>query len=172
MKKTLLGLMLIFFASFAFGQKIAYCDVDQIIAIMPEAEQAKAKFEKEMNDINNELEEMQVEYNNKLKEYQDNLALPDNDPNKWSPIVQQNKEQELLQLQQRIVDFQTQAQQQLQQRQIELMQPVYNKVDSVLGVIAKEKGYSVIFKDRTLVYINEDKCDDVAPLVKQKLNLQ
>ncbi len=172
MKKItfLFGLLLL--SLWGFAQKIGYCQVDQIIAIMPEAEKAKAQYEKEVQDYQNELEQMQVEYNNKLKEYQDNMALPDNDPKKWSKLVIQNKEQELMQLQQRIYEFQNQAQTELQKRQVELMQPVYNKVDSVLGVIAKEKGLSIILKDNTLVYINQDKCVDVTPEVKQKLKLQ
>ncbi len=164
--------MLILGSFSANAQKVGYCELEKIISIMPEYEKAKAKLEGEMQDIQNQAEEMQVEFNNKYKEYTDNMALADSDDKKWSPAIQQVKEQELQQLQQRIQDFQMTAQQTLQDRQLQLMQPITDKVDSVLDVIMNENGYLYIIKDLTVIQVNKKKVDDVGPLVKQKLGLQ
>ncbi len=174
MKRIFLTLTaLIILGSFsANAQKVGYCEIEKIISIMPEYEQAKAKLEGEMQEIQNQAEEMQVEFNNKYKEYTDNLALDDNDPKKWSPAIQQVKEQELQQLQQRIQDFQLTAQQSFQDRQLELIQPITDKVDSVLDVIMAEDGYLYIIKDLSIIQVNKKKVDDVGPKVKQKLGLQ
>ena len=58
MKKIIILLSLLAFFYLSYGQKIGYCQVDQVVAIMPEAEKAKAQFEKEVNDYQSALEEM------------------------------------------------------------------------------------------------------------------
>jgi len=170
MKKLLLTLFLITtFGIFAGNaQKIGYCETEKIITLMPEYEKAKAKLEGEIKDVQNQMEEMQVEFNNKYKAYTDNVSLPANDPKKWSPSVQQLKEKELQDLQQRIQDFQTSIQQSLQERQIQLMQPLTNKLDSVINVVMEEKGFTFIIKDLNVIQVNKTKCEDITPLVKQK----
>jgi len=174
MKKLLLTLFLITtFGIFAGNaQKIGYCETEKIITLMPEYEKAKAKLEGEIKDVQNQMEEMQVEFNNKYKAYTDNVSLPANDPKKWSPSVQQLKEKELQDLQQRIQDFQTSIQQSLQERQIQLMQPLTNKLDSVINVVMEEKGFTFIIKDLNVIQVNKTKCEDITPLVKQKLKIQ
>lgn len=174
MKKTFLTII----AIFALGlinlsaQKIGYCQIDKVITLLPEYEQAKAKLEGEMTDIQSQMEEMQVEFNNKYKVYTDNQALASTDAKKWSPTVQQLKEQELTQLQQRMQDFQSTVQQTLQQRQADLMQPISNKLDSVINVIMKENGYLFVIKDSTVISVNKSKCDDITPMIKTKLKIQ
>ena len=174
MKKVFLSLItLVIFGSIsAQAQKVGYCEVDKIVQIMPEYITAKAKLQGEVKDIQSQAEEMQVEFNNKYKAYNDNVALPDGDKTKWSTAIVQVKEQELQQLQQRIQDFQQTAQQTIQKRQVELLQPISNKVDSVIDVVMAEKGISFVFKDLTTIEINKKKCEDVSPFVKQKLGLQ
>lgn len=173
MKKYLILIVgLLFISSFsANAQKFGYCKVEKIIQIMPEYETAQAKIEGELRSIEAQAEEMQVEFNQKYKNYTDNMSLPKNDPDKWSPSIQQVKEQELTQLQQRIQDFQMSAQQDLQQRQVDLMEPVYNKVDSAINVVMKQENYIMIIKNLDAVQVNKDKCDDVSPFVKKILGL-
>jgi len=156
----------------ANAQKIGYCQIENVITIMPEYELAQAKLEGEMQDLQTQAEEMQVEFNNKYKAYTDNLALPDGDPNKWSTARLQVKEKELTDLQQRIQEFQSTASTTLQQRQYELLQPISDKLDSVIDVVMAEKGYSFVIKELTVIQVNKSKCDDVTPFVKQKLGLQ
>lgn len=174
MKKVFLSVItLVIFGTFsANAQKIGFCQIDQIVQIMPEYEQAKAKLEGEVQDIQNQSEEMQVEFNNKYKAYTDNVALAVGAAKKWSEAIVQVKEQELQQLQQRIQDFQQTAQQTIQQRQVDLLQPISDKVDSVIDVVMDERGISFVFKDLTIVEVNKKKCEDVSPFVKQKLGLQ
>lgn len=174
MKKLLLSLLLLSSIGILAGkaQKIGYCEIEKIITLMPEYEKSKAKLEGEIKDIQTQMEEMQVEFNNKYKAYTDNLSLPANDTKKWSPSVQQLKEKELQDLQQRIQDFQSSVQQTLQDRQVQLMQPLTNKLDSVINVIMDEKGFTFIIKDLTVIQINKSKCEDITPLVKQKLKIQ
>ncbi len=154
------------------AQKFGYFDINSVLQIMPDVEQAKAQLEKEYRDVQNQLEEMQVEYNKKLQEYQNNMQLAEDDPNKWSKAVLQLKEQELQDLQQRIINFQNTAQQTLQQRQNELLQPIYDKVKQVVDSIAKDKKLIAVWTDENVYYVNKDMVMDITADVKKALGLQ
>ncbi len=172
MRKVFVLLIAIVALNFANAQKFGFIDLEGIINNMPEYEKAKAQLEKEYRDVQNQLESLQVEYNKKLQELQENMQLPDGDTAKWSKAVLQLKQQELADLQQRIVSFQNTAQQTLQQRQVQLLKPVYNKVDSVVDVIAKQKGYIFVVTKDNVYYINKSKVDDLTPEVKKALGIQ
>ncbi|MEA3450444.1 MAG: OmpH family outer membrane protein [Bacteroidota bacterium] len=154
------------------AQKFGFCELDPIVQIMPEYNKAQAILEGEILDVQNQTEEMQVEFNNKYKAYNDNIALAKGTTGKWGPAIIQVKEQELQQLQQRMQSFQQTSQQALQQRQMQLLKPISDKVDSVINVIMDEKGLSFVFKDLTSVQVNKKKCMDISPFIKEKLGLQ
>ncbi len=172
MKKVLVLFLAISAWLVVDAQKFGYLDLQSVINAMPEMEKAKAQLEKEYRDIQNQLEEMQVEYNKKLQEYQNNIQLPDNDTNKWSKAVLQLKEQELTDLQQRIYNFQNTAQQTLQQRQTELLQPIYDKVKSKVDSIAKAKKIIAVWTQDNVYYVNKDMVIDLTPEVKKALGLK
>ncbi len=174
--KKFIGILAVMFILMSFStlvtQKIGYCDIQQIIPLMPDYEQAKAKLEAQAQDYQNQLEEMQVEFNNKYKDYTDNAALDDNDPKKWSPAIQKMKEQELTDLQQRIQDFQMTIQQELQDSQVKLLSDIQAKVDSVIDVVIQENNYWFVIENTQDIRVNKNLVDDVSPVVKQKLGLQ
>ncbi len=172
MKKLVVLVLAIVALNFANAQKFGYLDLETVVNAMPEFEKAKAQLEKEYRDVQSQLEALQVEYNKKLQELQDNMQLPEGDPNKWSKAVMQLKQQELGDLQQRIVNFQNTAQQTLNQRQVELFQPVYNKVDSVVDIIAQQKGYIFVITKDNVYYYNKNKVEDITSDVKKSLGLQ
>ena len=60
-------------------------------------------------------------------------------------IVKQTKEQELVDMQKRIQEFQKNAQTQLQEKQAEVFQPIYAKVDKAIKDVGKENGFLYIF---------------------------
>jgi outer membrane protein len=116
-------------------------------------------------ELTNALELMQVEYNNKLDQFvKDSKNLTD--------LVKTNKEQELADMQTRIANFQQQAQVQLQDKQVELLNPIIEKVTAAINDVAKAQGFVYVYDVRTLVYFDATKSTDVAPLVKTKLGLK
>ncbi len=154
------------------AQKFGYFDLNSVLKTLPAVEKAKAQLEKEYRDVQNQLEEMQVEYNKKLQEYQNNMQLPDSDTSKWSPAVVQLKEQELQDLQQRIVSFQNTAQQTLQKRQTELFQPIQDQIKTKVDSIAKAKKLMAVWTDDNVYYINKNMVTDITPEVKKALGLK
>jgi outer membrane protein len=149
--------------SFKFG----HINSDELIQSMPEYDSATVKLEKFRKELVNALELMQVEWNNKSDSYQ-------KESKNLSDIVKQTKEQELMDIQKRIQDFQTNAQTQLQSKQTEVFQPIYSKVDKAIKDIGKENGFLYVFDvaKGALLYFDETKSTNVMPLVKTKLGLK
>jgi outer membrane protein len=149
--------------SFKFG----HINSDELIQSMPEYDSATVKLEKFRKELVNALELMQVEWNNKSDTYQKESKT-------LSDIVKQTKEQELMDIQKRIQDFQANAQTQLQNKQTEVFQPIYTKVDKAIKDIGKENGFLYVFDvaKGALLYFDETKSTNVMPLVKTKLGLK
>jgi outer membrane protein len=110
---------------------------------------------------------MTVELNNKNDAYsKESKNLTD--------IVKQTKEQELIDLNRRIQEFQQNAQEQLQNKQVELFQPIYTKVDKAIKEVGKENGFLYVFDvaKGSLLYFDETKSTNVTALTKAKLGLK
>ncbi|MDT8400239.1 MAG: OmpH family outer membrane protein [Bacteroidales bacterium] len=171
--KRLIGL-LAFALIFMAGQnvtaqdfKFGHIDSDQLFSIMPERDTIIAQMQALQTELQNTLEIMQVEYNNKLNDYT-------NEAEKLSDLVRQTKEEELTGLQQRITNFQQNADQQLQSKQAELMQPVIAKFEKAIKDVARENGFTYIFdiSRGSIVYFDETKSEDIMEKVKTKLGIQ
>jgi outer membrane protein len=75
----------------------------------------------------------------------------------------------------RIQEFQNNAQQQLQQKQAELFQPIMGKVDKAIKEVGKENGFVYIFsigQGSSLLFFDETKSTNIMPLAKAKLGLK
>jgi outer membrane protein len=149
--------------SFKFG----HINSDELIQTMPEYDSATKKLENYRKELVNALELMSVELNNKNDAYQ-------KESKNLSDIVKQTKEQELVDMNKRIQDFQTNAQTQLQNKQTEVFQPIYTKVDKAIKDVGKENGFLYVFDvaKGALLYFDETKSVNVMSLVKTKLGLK
>jgi outer membrane protein len=152
-------------AGYSQNLKFGHINSDELIQSMPEFDSATAKLEGLRQELINALDLMTVELNNKSDAYnKESKTLTD--------IVRQTKEQELVDLNRRIQDFQTNAQEQLQNKQVELYQPIYTKVDKAIKDVGKENGFTYIYNTATLLYVDEAKSTNVMPLVKAKLGIK
>jgi len=166
---TAIAALLIFVVAAGNSQnlKFGHINSDELIQAMPEFDSAQAKLEKFRKELVNALELMTVELNNKNDAYQ-------KEAKNLTDIVKQTKEQELIDLNKRIQDFQQNAQEQLQNKQVELFQPIYNKVNKAIQDVGKENGFLYVFDvaKGSLVYFDETKSTNVMPLAKAKLGLK
>jgi outer membrane protein len=108
---------------------------------------------------------MTSEYEKKLTEYQTNAQV-------MAAPVRESKEEELGSLEQRIRDFQVKAQQSIQTKEQELMQPMLEKANTAIEAVAKENEYSYILDTSAGVVLYFPETDDILPLVKTKLGIQ
>ncbi len=160
----------ILIAGTAFGQeaKFGHIDLQALIQVMPERTAAEADYTKQVQELEDQLGTMQKELESKYSEY---ITKRDS----LSEIVRSARENDIQELQQRIQNFQMVAQQQLQQKQNEMLRPIFEKAQTAVGEVGKEKGLIYVFDVSgelgTVLYKSNESLD-VMPLVKQKLGIQ
>lgn len=148
------------------GLKLGHINSQDLLEAMPESDTAKNKLEKATKELQNQLETMQVEFNNK---YQDYITKRDS----LSELIRQTKEAELQQMNQRIQQFQTNAEQVLQKQRTEIFKPILDKANKAISDVAKENAFTYILdlSAGTVIY-HSDNSINILPLVKQKLGLK
>lgn len=161
--------LIVFAASAGYSQNVKFGHVNgnELIQAMPEFDSARVKLEKFQQELENALEIMSVQLNNMNDAYtKESKNLTD--------IVRQTKEQEIVDLNRRMQEFRTNAQEQLQTKQTELFQPIQAKVDKAVKDVGKENGFVYIFDvgSGVLLYFDETKSTNVMPLCKAKLGIK
>ncbi len=143
--------------------KFAHINTQELIPSMPEYIAAEKEVETQAKGLEQQLTAMQNEFQTKMQEYQEGMeSLTD--------IVRQAKEEDLMNLQQRIQTFNQSASQKIQQKQAELVQPIIEKANKAIEAVAKEQGVLYVFDTNTLLY-KSNQSIDLLPLVKTKLGM-
>lgn len=121
---------------------------------LPERDTAQLILERETKEIENTYEELTVSYNKLYEEYQKGLAS-------YSDLVRKTKEDELIDKQKRLTEFQQNASLTLQRRNTELLQPIYEKIIKAIEKVATENGFTYILDlaNGSVVFTSKDSQD-------------
>ena len=166
LKKIALLLLLIAPMS-VFAQKFGHVKFAEILTVMPEYTEAQTDIQAQQKQYEDEMKRASDELTKKFTEYQQEQAnLPKN--------IQERRQKELQELNEKGMQFQADAQQQLQKAYAEMMEPIYKKIDDAIKAVGQEGGYVYIFDlNRTdIPFVNESLSTDVTPAVKGKLGLK
>jgi outer membrane protein len=145
--------------------KFGHIDLQALVQLMPERATAETEFNKFQSDLEEIFGEMQKDLQTKMTDFE---ALGDS----ASEIKRNAKVAEIQDMQQRIQNYQQTANAQLQQKQTELLKPVFDKAEKTIGEVAKEKGLLYVFDiGSKVVLYKSNESVDVLPLVKTKLGL-
>ena len=125
--------------------KFAHINLNELVLSMPEYDSASVKLQKFVQDYEQLLEEMNVELNRKYEDYSKNQA-------NWSDIVRQTKMEDITTIQQRIGQTQQRANEEIDQEQSKLYQPVVEKANKAVETVAKEQGITYVFSDQALIF--------------------
>ncbi len=146
--------------------KFGHIDMQALIQVMPERATAETEFNAFQGELEDILGEMQTELQTKMGEFEKMDATV-------SEIKKNAKITEIQDLQQRIQNYQVTAQQQLQQKQSELLQPVFDKAEKAIADVAKENGLIYVFDiGPKVVLYQSGQSMDILPMVKTKLGIQ
>ncbi|MGK7394774.1 MAG: OmpH family outer membrane protein [Candidatus Cyclobacteriaceae bacterium M3_2C_046] len=161
------GLLLVGLTSFAQSLKIGYTNVDYILTQMPEYKQIEASIKEYTQQLEKQLQSKIEEFQQKGREYQESAAT-------MVPEVRQDKEEELQNLQASIQKFQRDADAAVQKKQMELLQPAYDKIQKAITDVATANGYTHVLSDgmgaiNILLYAREE--DDVTNLVLENMGI-
>jgi len=145
--------------------KIGYINLNQLIDQMPETKTIRTQIEAYQKQFIDELTAMNNDYVSKGKAYEaQRTTLTD--------AQRTAKETELTDLQKRMNDYQTSAQQQVQAKTTELSKPLFDKVRAAVAAVAKEKGYGYTFDTSQTDFIVSPPEDDLMTAVKAKLGIK
>jgi outer membrane protein len=133
-----LALLLITGTSFSQNQlKIGHVDIMKIMSQLPERDSAQAVLDKETREIQTQFEEMQVIYNKLVDDYTKGQST-------FSEIVKKAKEDEILDKQKRLQEYEQNATATLQRRNGELLQPIYEKIVKTIEKVATQNSFTYI----------------------------
>ena len=151
MKKLILMLALAL-PMLATAQKIGHINTQEIMAIMPETKQMSVKLDSLQSSYENQLANMQEEFNKKLTEFQQQQAT-------MTAGVKEFRQQELAEMEQRMQMFYQTVQKDLQAKQVEYLQPVQNKLLEAINKVAAAQGCTYVVDRAAVLYVGADALD-------------
>ncbi|MDD2634663.1 MAG: OmpH family outer membrane protein [Bacteroidales bacterium] len=165
MKKLFVILCITALTVGAFAQKAKFGHVNSnaVFTLMPEKQAASDAIEAYAMTLETQLQSLNKELEQKYNDYMEKQET-------MSPSIKQMKEEEIVNLQQRIQAFQTRAQEDMQTKEIELLEPIYTKIQDAIKVVGEENGFIYIFDEATLLYHSSESVD-ITPMVKTKLGV-
>ena len=164
-KKLIVLSFLSFLTICSFGQsKFGYIDSSELLSLMPEKKTAEGELQTFAKSLESQLGAMQAEYQASVQDYQANEAT-------YTDLVKQDKIAEITNLEQRIQSFNQNAQNALQKKEQELLEPILAKARTAIEDVAKEGKFTYIFDSSMGSLLYADENENVIPLVKEKLGL-
>lgn len=162
-KKLLLALA-ISLPACAMGQaKFGIIDVDAVVEVLPETQDAKARIDEASKTYEEENNRLAAEINKKVEEYQ---ALPATTP----LAIRERRQQEIQDLDSRFQAFLLNAQEDLANLKEELLSPIRLKVNEVIKQVGTEQGYDMIIPAGSALFTGAS-FTDITDEVKTRLGI-
>lgn len=140
MRKIRISLIVLFFAfSFsAFAQSnIAHINTTELVAAMPEMNDAKAELEKLAKTYETDIQTMAAELQSKVQQYDTEAPSQTDEENA-------KRLQEVQGMEQSIRQYQGQAQQELQKKEFDLLKPITEKAQAAINKVATSLGFEYV----------------------------
>lgn len=128
--------------SLAQELKIAYVDPNSILAKMPEMAAVDRKLKNFMEKKQKEFAEKEVAFREQMEAYEQKRAV-------ISDEARAREEARLNQLRNELLAFDQQYQQEMQQKQAELVGPLYKQIQDAINAVAKENKITYVFNTTT-----------------------
>lgn len=148
-------------------QKLGYINSAEVIGMMPERDSASTALEAYQKEWSDQYQALNNEFTTKVQDYQKKLPT-------MSTAMSQQAEKDINSLRQRIEEFAQVAQEDMQKKEQELMQPIIAKIQTAITAVGKENNFTYIFDlaQGSIVYFNDATANNILPMVKLKLGLK
>jgi outer membrane protein len=160
---TLFALGLVTAGEVNAQSKIGYISSQELVSVMPETRKADSALQELRNALVSNATDKQNAFYAAVEKYNKDSAT-------LTSSVKAVKRNELTKLGQELSGEEERIQQQLQQRQQELLGPINKKAYDAVQSVAKENGYGYVFEKEALLVAPPG--DDILPLVAKKLNIK
>ena len=165
MKKILVVIIALVIAAPTFAQqKFGHIDSAALLELMPEKAQAEKELEAFAKEFQTALEAMAKEYESKVASFQQTEK-------DMIPTVRNTKVREISELERRIQEFQTQAQEEIGKKEQDVLTPIIEKARKAIDDVAVAKSYTYIFDNSQGMLLYAKDSEDVMADVKANLGL-
>ena len=162
MKKITFLVLISLITLSTFSQnKFGYIDSQELLMLMPERKNAESEVQNFAKSLESQLAAMTAEYQESVQDYQSNEAS-------YTDLIKQDKIAEITGLEQRIQAFQQNAQQSLQKKEQELLEPILSKARSAIEEVAVEGNFTYIFDKSVGSILYAKESENVLSLEKKK----
>lgn len=164
MKKLIVaGVMALSFLGAGAQTKIGYVNTDEVISVMPETEKANKELQEYQESLGKQYDDLQQEANDKSEKFiKDSINM--------NPSMKEIKRKEIIELIQKVNNFQQEAQELTKRKAQEKFAPIQQKAMDAIKAVAKKNGYAYILDVNSVIVGPPG--DDVAALVKKELGIK
>ncbi|MDZ4750749.1 MAG: OmpH family outer membrane protein [Flavobacteriales bacterium] len=164
MKKVIIAIAFIGGAVSGFSQKLGHVDGQAILLQMPERTTAEDSIKEISADYQAALDEMGSDREKRVAEIQQNGQT-------WPEALLQSKMKGVQDLETNMVDFRSQAEEDLAKLEQTLMKPMVDRAKAAIEAVGKEENFTYVFDSSTgtLLYMNGE---DITVKVKAKLGIK
>ncbi len=117
--------------------KVAHINTQELVESMPEMINAKSELEKLAKTYETDIQAMATELQNKIKQYDAESSTKTDEENG-------KRLQEVQSMEQSIRQYQGQAQQDLQKKEIELLKPITEKAKAAILKVGNDQGFNYV----------------------------
>ena len=164
MKKLLFaGVMALSMFTASAQNKMGYINTDDLIQTMPEAIKADADLKEYQAGLAQQYQDLLADLNGKDSAFvKDSIGL--------TPSMKEIKRKELVDLYQRVQNYQQESQEAYQNKANTMIAPIREKALTAIKAVAKENGYGYVFNEDNLLVMPPG--DNILTLVKAKLGIK
>lgn len=117
--------------------KVAHINTQELVQAMPDYKNAKSELEKLAKTYETDIQAMATELQNKANQYAAEESTKTKEEN-------EKRKQELLGMEQSIRQYQAQAQQDVQKKEIELTNPIFEKAKNAILKVGNSQGFDYV----------------------------
>ena len=139
LKNLFLSAAMIMLCSFSLQaqSKVAHVNTQELVESMPEMQNAKSELEKLAKTYETDIQAMATELQNKIKQYDAESSTKTDEENG-------KRLQEVQRMEQSIRQYQAQAQQDLQKKELELLKPITEKAKNAILKVGNDQGFDYV----------------------------
>ena len=165
MKKILAIAAMALLTLTASAQKLGRVNFTELYQLAPEADAAREQINAMQNEAQETFNAMLEEYNTKASQYQQKSST-------WTAAIKEAKEKELMDIQNRVQEFQQSISQELQQKEAELYNPIIEKARKTVQDLAKAQGVVAVFDSSSAIYFDDNGVVDLTPAARKALGIK
>lgn len=142
--------------------KVGYIDTRRVIQEAPGAREAQAALEREFQGFQTQMQAMQDSLQTMMTDYQQRSLV-------MSAEAKQRREQEIIQKRESFEQRGAELQQQAGRRQQEVMEPIMNRVETIISEVRQAEGFAIVFDVASEAIVSADPALDLTQRVIDRL---